>query len=308
VTNWLARREPEQPFFIFINYSEAHAPYQPPRSFASRFLEPLGLNYSEAQGVNQDPLKHITGTVPMDEKDFDTLRALYAAEIAYLDTRLGELFNYLRQRDLLDQTIVIVSADHGENLGDHGLMGHKWCLYDTLVRVPLVIRYPPCFPPGTTVTKQVQLVDVFPTVMDVLNIGESEIRDRLQGFSLLPQQVALRPRKFAVSERYGRSWKRTFRRFPGFDYTQFERDLKAIRTTRFKYIWSSDGKCELYDIATDPAESKNLVQGLPEKAQSLHDRLFGFIESIKYKGETTEQDIEMDRDLEHHLRGLGYLA
>jgi len=307
VKNWLARREPERPFFMFINYSEAHAPYQPPRSFARRFLEPLGLGYAEARQVNQDPLKHITGTASMDKKDFDVLRALYDAEIAYLDTRLGELFNYLRQRDLLEQTLVIVSADHGENLGDHGFMSHKWCLYDTLVRVPLIIRYPPCFPPGMTVNDQVQLVDILPTLMDVLNVRESETRSQLQGFSLLPHQVAHRPRTFAVSERYGRSWKHTFRRFPDFDYTRFERDLKAIRTMQFKYIWSSNGKCELYNIATDPAESKNLADALPEKAQSLHNCLFDFIESIKRTGETTEQDIEMDRDLENHLRGLGYL-
>lgn len=308
VKNWLTHRKPDRPFFIFVNYSEAHVPYRPPRSFARRFLKPYGFSLSNAQGVNQDPLKHITGTVSMDERDFDMLRALYDAEIAYLDTKLGELFRYLDQQNLLDQTLIIVSADHGENLGDHGLMGHKWCLYDTLLRVPLIIRCPSCFPPATTIDDQVQLVDIFPTLLDSLGIQEKGIRDHLQGFSLLPDKVAKRPRKFAVAERAGRSWERTFRRYPGFDYTQFERDLKAIRTTRFKYIWSSDGKHELYDIATDPAESQNLVDSFPQEAQRLRDILFDFINSNSAQETTTEQDIEMDRYLEQHLRGLGYIG
>jgi arylsulfatase A-like enzyme len=307
VKRWLTHSEPDQPFFIFINYFEAHAPYRPPRSFARRFLEPYGIGFAEAQRINQDPLKHITGTVSMDEKGFDVLRALYDAEIAYLDAKLGELFSYLGQQNLLNQTLIIVTADHGENIGDHGLMGHKWCLYDTLLQIPLIIRYPPLFPPGTTIADQVQLVDIFPTLLDVLNIQERGIRDQLQGFSLLPDRVADRPQQIAVAEMAGRSWKQDFRRYPGFDYRQFERDLKAIRTAQFKYIWASDGRHELYEIATDPTESQNLIDVLPEKARCLKDRLFNFINSIKYKGETAEEDFDLDRVLEQHLRALGYI-
>jgi arylsulfatase A-like enzyme len=307
VKRWLAHRESARPFFIFINYSEAHAPYQPPRSFAHRFLEPYGLSFSEAQRVNYDPVKHVTGTVPMDERDFNVLRALYDAEIAYLDTKLGELFSYLDRQNLMDQTLIIVSADHGENFGDHGLMGHKWCLYDTLLRVPLIIRYPSCFTPGTTIDDQVQLVDIFPTLMEVLDIHEPKIRDQLQGFSLLPDQVANRPRKFAVAERAGRSWQSTFSRHSGFDYEQFERDLKAIRTPRFKYIWASNGRHELYEIATDHAETRNLVDVYPKEAQRLQDCLFDFINSIQHPDATAEGDIELDRVLEQHLRDLGYI-
>jgi arylsulfatase A-like enzyme len=140
VERWLARGESARRFFVFINYSEAHVPYWPPRSFARRFLGPLNIGFSEAQRVNQDPLRHITGAVQMGERDFAVLRALYDAEIAYLDTRLGELFGYLSKQGLLDQTLVIVTADHGENFGDHGLMSHKWCLYDSILRV-LQVRF-----------------------------------------------------------------------------------------------------------------------------------------------------------------------
>jgi arylsulfatase A-like enzyme len=308
VKRWLAHREPDRPFFIFINYGEAHAPYQPPRSFARRFLAPHGISLTEARRINQDPLKHITGVVPMDEKDFDVLRALYDAEIAYLDSQLGAFFNYLSRQDLLDKTLIIVSADHGENFGDHGLMGHKWCLYDTLLRVPFIIRYPSHFLPGSTLDCQVQLVDVFPTIMDILNIQEEKTRSQLQGFSLLPGQIAHRQRTFAVAERAGRSWKRTFHKYPDFNHTQFDRDLKAIRTDRFKYIWASDGKHELYRIDSDPTESQNLIDVYPLEAQRLQDRLFSFIDSVRYTGTDVEEDLELDPQLEHHLRGLGYLA
>lgn len=307
VERWLARSGSARPFFIFINYSEAHVPYLPPRSFARRFLDPLGIGFSEAQRVNQDPLKHITGAVQMDERDFDVLRALYDAEIASLDTRLGELLSYLSQQGLLDQTLVIVTADHGENFGDHGLMSHKWCLYDSILRVPLVIRYPGSFPSGMTITDQVQLVDIFPTLMDVLDVQDEQVRNQVQGYSLSPDRVADRPRQFAVAELARRSWKQDFRRYPGFDYTQFERDLKTIRTDRFKLIWASDGRHELYDIVADPNESHNLLEVCLEEAQCLQDRLFDFIDSIEYTGETTEEDIEMDWILEKHLRDLGYI-
>ncbi len=309
VKRWLTHRNPEQPFFMFINYAEAHAPYRPPRSFAQRFLEPYGLNLAEALQVNQDPLKHMAGAAVMAEKDFEVLRTLYDAELAYLDTRLGELFSYLDQQDLLDQTMIIVLADHGENLGDHGMLGHKWCLYDTLLRIPLIIRYPSHFPSGTTVENQVQVVDIFPTMLDILDIQEKGIRDQLQGFSLLPDQVSNHPRQFAVAEWTGRSWKDDFRKYPGFDYTQFERDLKAIRTHQFKYIWASDGQHELYDIAKDPTESRNLVDVLPEEAQRLQDHLFNFINAVKSTEETApEEELEMDQVLVEHLRELGYIS
>jgi arylsulfatase A-like enzyme len=166
---------------------------------------------------------------------------------------------------------------------------------------------PGSFPSGMTITDQVQLVDIFPTLMDVLDVQDEQVRNQVQGYSLLPDRVADRPRQFAVAELARRSWKQDFRRYPGFDYAQFERDLKTIRTDRFKLIWASDGRHELYDVVADPDESINLLEVCLEEAECLQDRLFDFIDSIEYTGETTEEDIEMDRVLEQHLRDLGYI-
>ncbi len=145
---WLKKTwDPANPFFIFINYMEAHLPYTAPEQYVRPFL-PANISYVNAAKVNQDFARYYAGLVKMDRTDFDMLSALYDGEISYLDHYMKDLFDQLRALGILDRTIVIISSDHGENLGENKKMGHVFSVDDRLLHVPLIIRYPQKVPAG----------------------------------------------------------------------------------------------------------------------------------------------------------------
>lgn len=133
LAEWLSTRNDPQPFFLFVNYLEPHIEYDPPKSIAEQYL-PDGISYDEAREIPQDAWGYIAGDVDLSERDFDALRALYRAEIDYLDDRIGELRDELIAAGEWENTVFVVTSDHGENIGDHGFMDHQYCLYDEIGR------------------------------------------------------------------------------------------------------------------------------------------------------------------------------
>ena len=281
VKKWIADAEQaEAPFFLFINYMEAHEPYHPPPAYAAPFL-PSGVKLARAMKVNQQPPSYLAGNVKMDAEDFEILNALYDGGISYLDFRMGQLFDYLRELEVMDDTIIIITSDHGENFGEHKLMGHHFCLYDTLLHVPLVIRYPELFEPGVRVSEQVQLTDLFPTILDMLDIDWD--RDYIQGSNLL-SKIESPGDDYAIAEcapAHGVMTTMKKRSGGQFDYSVYARRLKAVRTEEFKYIWASDGLDELYNLKQDPAELTNIIDSEPEKAAELRAVLKQWLNSFE---------------------------
>src|SRR5262245_7906408 len=139
----------------------------------------------------------------MSEEDFAVLQACYDGALASIDAEIGTLTAWLRQRGLLERTLLIITSDHGENIGDHGLMSHAYSLHDTLIHVPLIVRYPACFPPGQRVTQQVQLTDLFPTLLDVVGLDVPYVRQELQGVSLLAPTSGTSEARLAYAEMLG---------------------------------------------------------------------------------------------------------
>lgn len=135
--NWLDNG----PIFLFVNYLEPHLEYRPPEEVACEYL-PTGVSWKEANAVNQDAWAYITGQIEMDEHDFEILQSLYEAELAYLDERIGELIRLFKDAGVAEETTFIITGDHGENIGDHGLMDHQYSLHETLLHVPLIISGP----------------------------------------------------------------------------------------------------------------------------------------------------------------------
>ena len=122
----------EGPFFFLIHYTETHTPYVLPRSYRKKFLTSMEKKPWE---VNQDYFRYYSGEARMDDSDFEVLRALYDAAISYLDTRVFEIYSFLEKKGLLDNTILIITSDHGDNFGEHGILFHIFSLYDTLIKV-----------------------------------------------------------------------------------------------------------------------------------------------------------------------------
>jgi arylsulfatase A-like enzyme len=155
----------DRPFFAFLNYFDAHQPYYAPPEYQARFMRDRGGKY-------HPHFFHIKAR-DLSADEIEWMKENYDASLAYLDDQLKLLIAELDRRGVLDNTIIILSSDHGEHLGDHKRVGHMNSLYRTLLQVPLVIRMPGKVPAGTVVTTPVSLRDLPQTVLDLVGIPDS---------------------------------------------------------------------------------------------------------------------------------------
>ena len=271
-TRWIDEaREAGRPFFLFINYFEVHHAYGNTPYFR-RWLPP-GMSASRALKIPQNPEKYAAGAAPPTSMNFGLLRALYDADLTYLDERVGELVERLRRLGILDNTLLIVTSDHGEELGEHKWIEHRFGLRDTLLHVPLILRFPKSFEAGTRRKDIVELVDLFPTILDVVGLAWDG-RAKLHGRSLLapPRPEA---EQFAVAQRdLSLGWvARMAERYAWWDLLPYLRRQMAIQGQRFKYVWSSDDTAELFDLSQDPFENHSVLDRFPQEAARLRAAL-----------------------------------
>ncbi len=299
----------DAPFFAFIHYLEPHLPYRPPARFVDRYLN--ARDAKRAYAVNQNPLKCIGGRARMGADDFDLLGRLYDAEVSYTDHCVGEVVEGLRAAKLLDQTLLVFTSDHGENLGDHGLMDHMFSVHEPIVRVPLIVRYPGGEHRGIE-PRVVQTLDLFPTVAALVNghgataNGDAaSLAAQLQGQALPPLGP---PRGFAVSElkQMQPPIATLSKRYPGFDWRVYDRSLCAVRTARHKYVVGTDGSEALYDLERDPGENDDRLAREPERAAEMRARLAGWQGSFTAAA-PTEPAEELDDEIRRRLQDLGYI-
>ena len=236
----------DAPFFLWAHLYDPHRPYAAPEPFASR----------------HDP---------------------YLAELAYADAQIGRLLDSLQRRDLLDRVIVVVTADHGESLGEHREMDHGVFLYESVLRVPLIVRAPGLAP--SRVPDLVRITDVMPTVLDLLHLPVPS----LDGISIVE---IMHGRRRAGLEAYAESL-----------YPQRHgwAPLFSLRDDRFKFIDAPSP--ELYDLQRDPFEQRNLFEQRQALAVALRSRLRAQLARPRPDGVGIPDD-----DLRARLAALGYTA
>ena len=264
-----------QPFLLFANYFEPHLPYRPPEPERSARLRP-GTDPARVARLARlgypEEMRFILGRSDLTPDDLAVLSDLYDGEIAYLDRRVGEVVETMRELDLLDRTIVVIVGDHGENLGEHGLLDHKMSVGATLLRVPRLLRYPPRVPAGARIAARVQSHDLFPTILRLAGIEELP-----QGIEAVPLpgagiagagrpaggaivgEFAGPPVEFLASMREA---------FPGADLARFDRTLVAWRRDGWSLTWGSDGRHALYRDE-DAAETQDLAAAEPGRVKAL---------------------------------------
>jgi arylsulfatase A-like enzyme len=286
--NWLERNVLDgdgRPFFLFLHNGAPHDPYLPPEPFRSRFL-PEGVSFDDAVGRKGNQVASAIGKRALTLEEWHWQRALYDGETACLDDRIGRLDRILKGFALAENTLFIVLGDHGDTQGEH--IQHAYhsqnAVYDGLARTPLVARLPGVLPAGRRVKELVQVVDIFPAVLDLLRLDESEARESIQGHSLLGSLKG--PiRRFALIEAQTpihvlrRAWELDPDCDPRFAFAS----LKAARTKRYKYIWHSLGRDMLFDVVNDPDERWNIIDRRPETARKLKDELEDFLMSIEQR-------------------------
>lgn len=167
---WL-RKHHRGPFFMWVHYFDCHAPYD---------------LHDQYEDLPYNPAAHVAQTAGHPEADAETTRRIqaYDSEIAYTDHYVGALLDELSSLKIDGKTLVIVMADHGESLGEHGYVGHGNELYQGIVHIPLIISYPGVFPEGARVSNDVSSLDVTPTVLDLLGLPVKRLP--FEGHSLLP--------------------------------------------------------------------------------------------------------------------------
>jgi len=220
----------------------------------------------------------------------DKIRERYALEVEYVDRQIGRLLDRMRERGLLDDTLIVFASDHGEGLGDHKNIGHISQLYDSLLRVPLIMSQPGRLPEGLKVEQPVSLVDVLPTITDLLDLPNPAA---VSGVSLLPLIKGAKgdpPPIFCA----------TFR-------PESYSDRMAVVARGYKFIHSltDDGDWEeLYDLEADPGELVDLAPSAPpildELRSFLRTRLRSSAMAEVNEAELSEEEIE-------RLRALGYI-
>nr|WP_284286329.1 sulfatase-like hydrolase/transferase [Alicyclobacillus fastidiosus] len=266
---WI-REHKDEDFFLFLHYWDCHTPYLPPldyvRSFYDEHKNPYdSTNQSMKRAYNHPAypfFKHHHYSLLGEVADATYVNALYDAEVRYLDDRLRELDECLREQGVYDDTLLILFGDHGESLTEHDIYWDHCGLYDSTVHVPMILRWPNRIPPRRRVSGLVQQVDLMPTVLEALCLNPPR---HLDGKSLWPAIDGLCEQTHARIYLSECAWQAS----------------RGVRTSDYKFIQTIDSgpfvrpPCELYDLRSDPNETNNLVDLLPEKvlamAQLLND-------------------------------------
>ena len=278
------------PFLLWAHYFDPHFFYVEHADFAFD-----GPEASGSGGVSEDydgPVKpgvQYTELLNLRDEltpaDYAELMRIYDSEIAHTDRWIGALLDGLRERGLFDDTLVVLTGDHGEEFGDHGDLGHARTLYSELINVPLIVKYPAEFPagpePGAVVREHVALLDIFPTVLEVTDVP---LRGVIEGRSLLSKAPG--EARAIVSETARRGGVRSLVRD----------GHKLIRRVQ-------DDAYELYDLERDPLESEDLAATSPEQVAVLKDALEAWERATLAR---TAAQLELSGEDLEELRKLGY--
>jgi arylsulfatase A-like enzyme len=298
VCRWL-HDDQDRPFFAFIHYQEPHSPYFPPKPYRNRFFPEGWLQ--QWRYLEYDHIHYYAGKKSFTRRQMDNFLALYDGEICYLDWRLGRLFDYLRAQLLLEDTVVVVTADHGECFGENGYIWHAFNLYDSLIRVPLIVRYPRWFAQAKTDDSLVQSVDIAATLLDGLGLaaGEGDGRSFLQ--------PCTREAVMVESDAAGKMTTRWLQKRPELaaaDFSQYIRDLRCYRTEVAKLIWSGDGQHEFYDLMQDPQETRNRYGADPRSHEYVRQLQKWFSGLQPHQANASQPGF--DKDTWEKLKALGY--
>ena len=254
---WLDQVANEK-FFAWLHFYDPHTPYDPPEPWKGRF-----------QGRP------------------------YVGEVAYVDAQIARVTNWLAARGLSDRTIVIVTGDHGESLGEHGEGTHGLFIYDATMKVPLVIRAPYAAAKGRRVSQAVRSHDLAPTILELLGLPAAAGDDAMDGRSLAPLLAGARVDEVdaymeSLYARHHYGWN----------------ELTALRSGRFKFIQAP--RPELYDLEQDPGETDNLFEARRPLAERLGSELLALAaEDVTAAG---APQATVDPETRERLAALGYIG
>ena len=298
---WLDQHQTQDPIFLYLHYMEPHAPFEPLPAALDHVLR--GRPAPDAGNVNR-----AMATWPLVDFSIDPIlmqatKDLYDAEVMSVDTALHDVFVELRRRGVLDNAIVVMLADHGEEFLEHGLIGHNNDLFEEVIRVPLMIHLPEQTK-RLDVDRAVSLVDVAPTLLDLAGIPAPP---SFEGRSFAP--LLRRARDGAWSVSGARAWWAERTRIERPVVSELIKDASATRQSPHeraiiagndKLIAGFDEQREFYDLATDPGEQH--PEALDTETRARLERALAPLQASAAHG----GDAVIDDDTKERMRALGY--
>ncbi len=287
-------RSDPRPLFLYLHYLDPHGPYAPPAGSPHRFA----LGHPDKDFVRRGDPNPIAawlydhapdpGVTPADLRH---LVDLYDDEIAFFDSQLGRLLAGLRESGLLDDSIVVFAADHGEEFLEHGDVKHCHNLFDTTIRTPLLIRVPGARP--RTVTEPVSNLDVVPTVLDLLGTRDGPQSSAVQAPPAGMEGQSLRPALL------GRPLPRRYQ-------VAAQGALRSVADGRLKLVHDlGTGRFALYDLAADPGETRDVLAERRRDVPRLRDALNAWL--ARTEGGPAAAAVRRAEEADRRLRSVGYL-
>lgn len=279
---WLDEHNSDKPFFAFLNLMEAYQPRIPSRSAREKMMSPDQIKASYR--VDQSHLRqmeHTFGLKRYSDDEIKVISGVYDASLVDLDASTRQVTDMLRRRGLLDGTVVVIVSDHGEYLGEHGLLGHMYRVYNQVTRVPLVIRYPPRVKAGR-IAEPVSVLDLYATLLDLAGLEPPQANPH--SISLFADSSVRSRSRPIVTEAMGPGTNALFRAtryYSDLDWIPWLRSSRAIELGGMKYIQSSDGRHELFDLVADPGETNNLFETSSKRVRRLESALDEWIGTVK---------------------------
>jgi arylsulfatase A-like enzyme len=284
--------------FVYLHTAEPHAPYLPRAGFAGRF---------DPDFTGQLPLQPRSGfPIVRSVRDLERARASYDEEVLYADDRLGAFLAALDRLGVRPRATILVTADHGEELNDHGAWGHGPSLYEEVLRTPLVVAGAG-IPPSGRIARPAQLYDVMPTILELAGVA---LPYALEGESLVPllrdAAVGARASGRPIVVAHHRFWARGVLEYAVIDSRRWKLVFRYEPQT---IPPAPPSRFQLFDLKADPDETSNLVMAHPEVTRRLVGELLAYAERQPRIVQPAESAATLDYDPEQleQLRALGYV-
>lgn len=292
---WLKENKDKGRFFLYIQTIDPHVPYRHNGDTTDQYYG--GPGYTGSLGKSISAEKQIAaGKKPLSANDLKWLKAMYHGEVSHHDIEMGKFMEEIKALGVPDNTMIIVTNDHGEELGDHGKYGHGHSMYEELLRAPLLIHYPTAIKPSVLSHEVVENVDIAPTIVDVLGLKPMEKADGLSLVPLMRGEAVQRP-YYAMSE--------------------FMENRRAIRVGDWKMIWAAGTTVNVYhseedrgeknDLAKTATIARRMLEVHAGEAQATFDKKQR-MQDISTKRQFKAGVADIDPETRKQLEALGYFG
>ena len=292
-----------EPFFCYVHYNEPHHAYNPPVSYRDEYTDKINVSPQEAvsfaEQMSEELYEWMAEGLNISDNEWEMLYAMYDAVINYTDACVGELFNFVQRH--FDDTIIVITSDHGDLFGEYGLLGHHIVLHDGLIHVPMVthglndVEY--------HTEKPTQHIDIMQTILSTVGADTSQF----QGYDLREEsrEIAIsQDLRGTVDDDDSQDYERIRQYNPNIDLSHLPQSLiTAVRTTEYKLIQTKEWS-KLYQLPNEEKDVKHNNQSIYENLMGLYD---DWLVNTEEKFEAMPEEADLSKETQQHLRDMGYI-